>query len=71
MTAVFFVLLGVALTLGVIVGWAVYLTATSAGRTEAQLARLEQLRAERQMHRITQDAVAQMLSIARVGRSQR
>lgn len=67
MTAVMFILLGVALTLAAIVGWAVYLTATSAGRTEAQLARLEQLRAERRLHRITQDAVAQMLSIARDG----
>jgi hypothetical protein len=68
MTAVLFLLLGVALTLAAIVGWAVYLTATSAGRTEAQLARLERLRAERRIHQLTQDAVAQMLSIARNGR---
>jgi hypothetical protein len=71
MTAIIFILLGVALTLGAIVGWAVYLTSTSAGRTEAQLARMQQLRAERRLHRITQDAVAQMLSIARSGGSER
>ncbi len=71
MAALLFILLGVILTLGAIVGWVIYLTVTGTARTEAQLARLEQLRAERRLHRITQDAVAQMLSIARDGRSQR
>lgn len=66
--AVLFLLLGVALTLGTLVAWAMYLEITGPARTEAQLARLEQLRAERRLHRITQDAVAQMLSIARNGR---
>jgi hypothetical protein len=68
MTAIFFVLLGVVLTLGTIVGWATYLAVTGSARSEAQLMQLEQLRAERRIHRLTQDAVAQMLSIARNGR---
>ena len=65
MTELLYVLLGVVLTLGAIVGWATYLTVTGPSRAEAHLARLEQLRAERRIQRLTQDAVAQMLDIAR------
>ncbi len=65
MIALLFMLLGTILTLATIVGWVIYLTATSTARAEAQLARLEQLQAERRLHRITQDAVAQMLNLAR------
>ncbi|MDQ1743465.1 MAG: hypothetical protein QOE23_1804 [Pseudonocardiales bacterium] len=65
MTAIFFLLLGMVLAFGTIVGLVVYLTVTGPARTEAQSARLEQLRAERRIHRLTQDAVAQMLDIAR------
>jgi hypothetical protein len=59
------VLLGVVLTLSAIVGWATYLTVTGPARSEAELARLEQLRVERRIQRLTQDAVAQMFDIAR------
>jgi hypothetical protein len=65
MAGLLFILLGVVLTLGTIVGWAVYLTVTGPARSEAQLARLEQLRAERRIQQLTQDAVAQMFDIAR------
>jgi hypothetical protein len=65
MTELLFILLGVVLTLGAIVGWAVYLNFTAPGRSEAQLTRLEQLRAERRIQQLTQDAVAQMLHIGR------
>ncbi|MDQ1745489.1 MAG: hypothetical protein QOE23_3828 [Pseudonocardiales bacterium] len=65
MTAIFYLLVGMVLALGTIIGLVVYLTVTNPGMSKAQLARLEQLRAERRLHRITQDAVAQMLDIAR------
>jgi hypothetical protein len=65
MTHLLFILLGVILTLGAIVGWATYLAVTGPSRAEAQLARLEQLRAERRIQQLTQDAVAQMFDIAR------
>jgi len=71
MTQLLFILLGIVLTLGSIVGWVVYLAVTGPAQAEAQLARLEQLRAERRIQQLTQDAVAQMLSIARTGRSER
>lgn len=68
MAAFMFTLLGVILGLAGIAGWAVYLTVTSPSRSEAHLARLEELRAERRIQQLTQDAVAQMLHIARDGR---
>jgi hypothetical protein len=65
MTNLLLILLGVVLTLGTIVGWATYLTVTGPARAESQLARLEQLRAERRLQQLAQDAVAQMFDIAR------
>jgi hypothetical protein len=65
MTAIFFLLVGMVVALGTIIGLVVYLTVTGPSRAEAQSARLEQLRTERRLHRITQDAVAQMFDIAR------
>jgi hypothetical protein len=65
MADLLFILLGMVVTLGTIVGWAVYLAVTAPGRPEAQLARLEQLQAERRIQQLTHDAVAQMFDIAR------
>jgi hypothetical protein len=65
MTDLLFILLGVVLTLGSIVGWVGYLTVSKSSRADAQLVRLEQLRAERRIQQLTQDAVAQMFDIAR------
>ncbi len=65
MSAIFFILLGMVLAVAIIAAWIIYLELTSASRVEAQLARMEDLRAERRLQAITQHAVDQMLRIAR------
>jgi hypothetical protein len=65
MPALCFLLIGVAV-IAAIAGWVVYHERTSTSRVAAQLARLEALKAERQLQAITQQAVNQLLAAARL-----
>jgi hypothetical protein len=61
-------LLGVVVTLGALTGWAVYLAVTEPSAAPAtDLSHLTQLLAERRLQRLSQDAVTQMLHVARDG----
>jgi len=65
MTAFLCFLLGVLMTLLALAGWLVYLAVTTPAPDGAELTQLTQLAAERRLHQLRQDAVAQLLHAAR------
>jgi len=65
MTAFLCFLLGVLMTLLALAGWLVYLAVTAPAPDVAELPQLTQLAAERRLHQLRQDAVAQLLHAAR------